>query len=52
MLPTERVCRPECDRGPSLRAICYSLSDTFALKLKILEAMMLQSLHRARSVGA
>jgi hypothetical protein len=35
------------------RAICYALSDTFALKLKTLEAMTLQSLHRARSsVGA
>ena len=35
------------------RAICYALSDTFALKLKTLEAMTLQSLRRARSsVGA
>ena len=35
------------------RTICYALSDTFALKLKTLEAMTLQSLHRARnSVGA
>jgi hypothetical protein len=35
------------------RAICYALSDTFDLKLKTLEAMTLQSLHRARSsVGA
>jgi hypothetical protein len=35
------------------RAICYVLSDTFDLKLKALEAMTLQSLHRARSsVGA
>ena len=32
------------DRGPSWRAICYALSDTFALKLKTLEAMTLQSL--------
>jgi hypothetical protein len=32
---------------------CYALSDIFALKLKTLEAMTLQSLHRARSsVGA
>jgi hypothetical protein len=35
------------------RAICYALSDTFALKLNTLDAMTLQSLHRARSsVGA
>jgi hypothetical protein len=35
------------------RTICFVLSDTFALKLKTLEAMTLQSLHRARSsVGA
>jgi hypothetical protein len=35
------------------RTICYVLADTFALKLKTLEAMTLQSLHRARSsVGA
>ena len=35
------------------RTICYALSDTFALKLTTLEAMTLQSLHRARSsVGA
>ena len=35
------------------RTICYVLSDTFALKLRTLEAMTLQSLHRARSsVGA
>jgi hypothetical protein len=35
------------------RTICYALSDTFALKLKTLEAMTLQSLQRARSsVGA
>ena len=34
------------------RAICYALSDAFALKLTTLEAMTLQSLHRARtSVG-
>jgi hypothetical protein len=30
------------------RTICYVLSDTFDLKLKTLEAMTLQSLHRAR----
>jgi hypothetical protein len=35
------------------RTICFVLADTFALKLKTLEAMTLQSLHRARSsVGA
>jgi len=35
------------------RTICYALSDTFDLKLKTLEAMTLQSVHRARSsVGA
>jgi len=32
------------------RTICFVLADTFALKLKTLEAMTLQSLHRARAV--
>jgi hypothetical protein len=35
------------------RTICFVLADTFGLKLRTLEAMTLQSLHRARSsVGA
>jgi hypothetical protein len=35
------------------RTICFVLADTFGLKLKTLDAMTLQSLHRARSsVGA